>query len=371
MPQPVVAAVLEQYHTPLEVKELEVDEPRPGEVLVKAVATGVCHTDAITRDADLPFPAPGVLGHEGAGIVEAVGGDVTMVAPGDRVVVGWPWCGVCRNCQAGRHRYCELMPPMVTMGSRFDHSCALHRPGGGDAVHSHYFGQSSFSTRYVTWERSCVKVADDAPLELLGPLACGLSTGAGTVLNTLDPEPGSSIAIFGTGAVGLSALAMASEKACTTIIGVDLVDSRLKLATEFGATHTVNAKEANAVDAIREITGGRGVDYAVETTGNVAVLRNCTEALAMPGVCAVVGGAPAGAEFTLDHLTILWGRSVRGTLGGEGQSASLIPTLIDLHRLGRFPFDRMVEYFDLEQVNEAMEASHHGEVIKPVLRMPA
>lgn len=370
MPQPVVAAVLEDYHTPLRVQELEIDEPRPGEVLVKTVATGVCHTDAITRDGDLPFPAPGVLGHEGAGIVEAVGDGVTKVAPGDKVVIGWPWCGVCRNCLAGKQRYCELMPPMVTMGSRFDGSCALHRHGGAD-VHSHYFGQSSFATRALTWERSVVKVADDAPLELLGPLACGLSTGAGTVLNALNPEPGSSIAVFGTGAVGLSAVAMAGEKACTTIIGIDLVDSRLQLAREFGATETINARTTDVAGAIKEITGGKGVDYTVETTGNVDVLRTSVEVLAMPGTCAVVGGAPAGAEFTLPHLTVLWGRTVKGIMGGEGQSDSLIPTLIDLHRLGRFPFDRMVEYFDLEQVNEAMEASHRGEVLKPVLRMPA
>lgn len=366
----IAAAVLEHYHEPLRVQSLEIDDPGPGEVLVRTVATGVCHTDAITRDQDLPFPAPGVLGHEGAGIVEAVGAGVTRVIPGDRVVIGWPWCGVCHNCLAGRQRYCEQMPPMVTMGGRPDGTTALHRPGG-EAVHSHFFGQSSFATMAMTWERSVVKVAADAPLELLGPLACGLSTGAGAVFNALQPPAGSSIAIFGTGAVGLSAVLAARERGCTQIVGIDRVDSRLTLAKEFGATETIDASATDAVGALRELSGGRGVDFTLECTGNVAVLRQAVDSLAMPGVCGVIGGAPAGAEFTLDHLTVLWGRTVKGILGGEGQSELLIPTLIELQRLGRFPFERMVEFFELDQVNEAMEASARGEVLKPVLKMPA
>lgn len=366
----ITAAVLEGYHRPLRVESLEIDEPRAGEVLVRTVATGVCHTDAIARDQDLPFPVPGVLGHEGAGIVEAVGAGVTKVAAGDKVVIGWPWCGVCRNCLAGRQRYCAQMPPMVTSGLRPDGTSALRRLSG-EPVHSHFFGQSSFATRAMTWERSVVKVAADAPIELLGPLACGLSTGAGAVFNALAPPAGSSIAIFGTGAVGLSALLAARERGCTRIVAIDRVPSRLKLASEFGATDAIDTTSTDAVDALRELTGGQGVDFTLECTGSVTVLRQAVDALAMPGVCGVIGGAPAGAEFSLDHLTVLWGRTVRGILGGEGQSEQLIPALIDLQRLGRFPFDRLVEYFDLEHVNEAMEASARGEVIKPVLRMPA
>jgi aryl-alcohol dehydrogenase len=364
----IIAAVLERYHEPLEVQNLVIDEPRAGDVLVRTVATGVCHTDAITRDRDLPFPAPGVLGHEGAGIVEAVGAGVTSVAPGDRVVIGWPWCGRCRNCLAGRQRYCEQIGPLITTGGRPDGTSALRRPGG-EPVHSHFFGQSSFATRVMTFERSVVKVADDAPLELLGPLACGLSTGAGAVFNALQPPAGSSIAVFGTGAVGLAAVMAARECGCTSIVAIDRIDSRLALACELGATDTIDASGGvDAVDALRELTGGAGADFTLECTGNVSVLRQAVDALAMPGVCGVIGGAPAGAEFTLDHLTVLWGRTVRGILGGEGQSTALIPTLIELQRRGRFPFDRLVEFFTLDQVNDAMEASARGEVIKPVLR---
>ena len=210
----ITAAVLEEYHRPLRVQDLRIDEPRAGEVLVRTVATGVCHTDAIARDQDLPFPVPGILGHEGAGVVEAVGDGVTKVAAGDKVVIGWPWCGVCRNCLAGKQRYCAQMPPMVTSGGRPDGTSALSRPGG-EPVHSHFFGQSSFATRAMTWERSVVKVAPDAPIELLGPLACGLCTGAGAVFNALAPPAGSSVAIFGTGAVGLAALLAARERGCT------------------------------------------------------------------------------------------------------------------------------------------------------------
>jgi aryl-alcohol dehydrogenase len=366
----IVAAVLEDYHQPLQVKPLEIDEPGAGEVLVRIVATGVCHTDAITRDRDLPFPVPGVLGHEGAGIVEAIGEGVSKVAPGDQVVIGWPWCGVCRNCLAGRQRYCDQMGPMVTTGSRPDGRTGLRRPHGGAAVHSHFFGQSSFATRALTWERSLVKVAPEAPIELLGPLACGLSTGAGAVFNALQPPVGSSIAIFGSGAVGLSGLMAARERGCTEIIAIDVVPARLELARELGATETIDARSTDSVAAVREITGGRGADFTMECTGNVEVLRQAVDSLAMPGVCGVIGGAPGGAEFSLEHRKVLWGLTVRGILGGEGQSEQLIPALVDLHRLGRFPFDRLVQYFKLEEVNEAMAASARGEVLKPILRMP-
>ncbi len=295
----ITAAVLERYHEPLEVKTLLIDEPQPGEVLVRTVATGVCHTDAIARDEDMPFPAPGVLGHEGAGIVEAVGGGVTAVAPGDPVVIGWPWCGTCRNCLAGRQRYCAQMPPLVTAGGRPDGTSALRRPSG-EPVHSHFFGQSSFATHVMTYERSVVKVPEDAPLELLGPLACGLSTGAGAVFNALQPPAGSSIAVFGTGAVGLAAVMAARESGCTEIVAIDVVPSRLALARELGATETIDASGGtDVVGAVREVTGGAGIDFTLECTGNMTVLRQAVDALAMPGVCGVIGGAPAGAEFAL------------------------------------------------------------------------
>ncbi len=364
------AAVFEKLFTPLSVGEVEVDEPRPGEVLVRIVASGVCHTDALARDGDMPFPAPGVLGHEGAGVVAAVGDGVTSVRAGDQVVIGWPWCGSCRNCQDGQPRYCLQLGPLVIGGSRADGSTALRRLDGSP-LHSHFFGQSSFASYAVCAANALVPVAADADVSILGPLACGISTGAGAVLNALRPPAGSSIVVYGSGAVGLSAIMAARLTAATHIIAVDKLAARLSLAAELGATETVNVSEAGVdpVAAVREICGGPA-DFALDCAGNVSVLRQAADSVGMRGTVALIGGAPAGAEFSFDHLTTLWGKRVVGILGGEGRSVPLIGTLIALNRQGRFPYDRLVRKFPLDAVNEALEASHHGDVIKPVLMMP-
>ncbi|MGH8979396.1 MAG: alcohol dehydrogenase catalytic domain-containing protein, partial [Acidimicrobiales bacterium] len=194
------AAVFRALDAPLTIEDVEVDGPRAGEVLVRVVATGVCHTDALARHGDMPFPAPGVLGHEGAGIVEAVGNGVTSVAPGDHVVIGWPWCGACASCLEGQPRYCAQLGPLVIAGSRPDGSTAV-RDARGSALHSHFFGQSSFATYAICEARSLVQVPADVPLALLGPLACGIGTGAGAVLQVLRPPLGSSVVVYGAGAV--------------------------------------------------------------------------------------------------------------------------------------------------------------------------
>src|ERR1700759_4262594 len=201
----VNAAVFEKLFTPLSVTDVEIDAPGPGEVLVKIVASGVCHTDALARDGDMPFPAPGVLGHEGAGFVAAVGDGVTSVSPGDKVVIGWPWCGSCRNCLEGQPRYCLSLGPLVIAGSRADGSTALRRLDGSP-LHSHFFGQSSFAGYSVCAANALVPVPAATDVSILGPLACGIGTGAGAVLNALRPFTGSSIVIYGAGAVGLSAV---------------------------------------------------------------------------------------------------------------------------------------------------------------------
>jgi aryl-alcohol dehydrogenase len=362
------AAVFEKLFTPLAVTEVEIDTPRAGEVLVKIVATGVCHTDALARAGDMPFPAPGVLGHEGAGVVAAVGDGVTSVAPGDKVVIGWPWCGECRNCLDGQPRYCLQMGPLVTAGARADGSTALRRLDGSP-LHSHFFGQSSFASYSICAANALVKVPDDADVALLGPLACGISTGAGAILNVLRPHPGSSVVVYGAGAVGLSAIMAARLTAATHIIAVDRLASRLALAAELGATETIDvSRGANPVATVQEICGGPA-DFALDCAGNVNVLRQAADSVGMRGTVALIGGAPAGAEFSLDHFSTLWGKRVTGILGGEGRSVSLIGTLIALNAQGRFPYDRLIQKFPLDQVNEALEASHRGDVIKPVLEM--
>ena len=232
----VTAAVVHEEAQPFSVEDLELEEPRADEVLVRVVATGICHTDVIVRDQWYPVPLPAVLGHEGAGVVERVGEGVSKVQPGDHVVLSFASCGECTNCLSGWPTYCLNFYDQNFGGSRPDGSNALSKDG--DAVHGRFFGQSSFASYSVAAERSVVKVREDAPLELLGPLGCGVQSGAGGVLNILRPTPGTSIAVFGTGAVGMSAIMAASIAGCTIIISIDVKASRMELARELGATHT-------------------------------------------------------------------------------------------------------------------------------------
>ena len=363
----VTAAVVNAYDSPFVVETLDLDEPARGEVRVRIVASGICHTDGLAQHADLPFPMPGVLGHEGAGIVDALGDGVTEVALGDHVIIGWPWCGTCSNCLDGQPRYCASLGPLLAGGARPDGSTALSR--AGEPIHSHFFGQSSFATYVNAAATSLVIVEKDLPLEKLGPLACGISTGAGAVFNALRPGIGSSIVVYGTGAVGLAAIMAAKNTGATTIIGVDLVDSRLELAKSFGATHVINASEADPVKEVENICGGKA-DFSLECTGVISVVRQAVDSVGMRGTACLIGGAPAGAEFSVDHISTLWGKRIIGILGGESTSAELINGLLELYKLGRFPFDRLIEEFPLSEVNEALASSYSGTVLKPVLTMP-
>jgi Zn-dependent alcohol dehydrogenase len=363
----ITAAVVEKIDGPFEIQQLRLDEPGPGEVLVKLVATGVCHTDGLARHGDLPFPLPGVLGHEGAGTVAALGPGVDDFAIGDRVVIGWPFCGSCRNCRAGEPRYCLRLGEALVGGGRLDGGTALHRTDGAE-VASHFFGQSSFASYALTTARALVAVRPDVPLELMGPLACGISTGAGAVFNTAKPEPGASLVVFGVGTVGLAAIMAARNSPATRIIAVDRHASRLTLATELGATHVVNATD-DPVAAVEAICGGRA-DFALECTGVISVVRQAVDSVGMLGTAILIGGAPAGAEFSVDHLSTLWGKRIVGVLGGSGRSKELITTVMNLYAQGRFPLDRLVAYFELADIETALAKSQSGEVIKPILRMP-
>lgn len=367
----ITAAVVEVQDGEFVVQEVELDDPGPGEVRIAVVATGICHTDGLARHGDLPFPFPGVLGHEGAGTVEAIGAGVDAVAVGDAVVVGWPSCGRCRNCLDGEPRYCARLGEALVGGHRLDGGTALHRPDGSPLA-SHFFGQSSFATHVITAATSLVKIPAGLPVELMGPLACGVSTGAGAIFNTVRPRPGSSVVVFGAGTVGLSAIMAARCSPATRIVAVDRVASRLQLATELGATHTVDVDAVGpdgVVEAIHSICDGPA-DAALECTGSIPVVRQAADSVGMLGTCVLIGGAPAGAELSLDHLTTLWGKRIVGVLGGSGRSAPLIGTLMDLYSQGRFPFDRLVQWYELADVEGALAASYAGDAIKPVLRMP-
>ncbi|MDH2416309.1 NAD(P)-dependent alcohol dehydrogenase [Nocardioides sp. CER19] len=369
----VTAAVVEELDAPFTLAELELDEPGPGEALVRVVATGICHTDEITRHGDLPMPFPGVLGHEGAGVVEAVGPGVTGVEVGDHVVIGWPSCGTCAHCREGQPRYCARLGEALCGGGRLlgprAGESALRRTDG-EKVHSHFFGQSSFATHALAWADALVVVPTSAPLEVLGPLACGIATGAGAVFNTAQPGPGSSIVVYGVGAVGLAAVMAAKLSPATRIIAVDRHANRLELARRYGATHTIDATDTDPVAAVHEICGGPA-DYALECTGVIPVVRQAADSVGMLGTCVLIGGAPAGAELSLDHLTTLWGKRIVGVLGGGGRSGTLIGTLVNLNAQGRFPFHELVELYDLPDIEKALEDALSGRVLKPVLRMPS
>ncbi|MCM8748766.1 NAD(P)-dependent alcohol dehydrogenase [Thermomicrobiaceae bacterium CFH 74404] len=362
------AAVVEQKHGPFVVREVELGEPREDEVLVKVVAAGICHTDLIVRDQWYPVPLPAILGHEGAGVVEAVGSRVTKVKPGDHVVLTFLSCGRCRNCLRGRPSYCLDLYRLNFGGSRPDGSSPAR--GDGQPIHAYFFGQSSFATYSIAHERNVVPVPEDVPLEYLGPLGCGIQTGAGGVFNSLHPEAGSSIVVFGTGTVGLSAVMAARLSGCTTIIGVDIRPQRLELARELGATHVINAQETEVVQAIRELTGG-GADYSIETTASPRVFRQAVDCLNQLGVCGLIGAAPMGTETSLDMNTILFGRTVRGIIEGDSVPDLFIPQLVELYRQGTFPIDRLMRIYSLDEINQAAADSEEGRVVKPVLRMAA
>ncbi|MEV5779256.1 NAD(P)-dependent alcohol dehydrogenase [Streptomyces antimycoticus] len=364
----VSAAVVDGLHGRFDVRDVEIDDPGPGEVLVRIAASGICHTDAATRDGNLPFPLPGVLGHEGAGTVVAVGEGVSEVREGQAVVIGWPWCGRCRHCRAGEHRYCQSVFALASSGGRQDGSSAL-RDLTGERLSSHFFGQSSFATHSVTYESSLVPVPDGLPIGLLGPLACGLATGAGAIFYTVRPSPGASVAVYGVGAVGLAAIMACVNTTATTIIAVDRHESRLALAKQLGATHIVNTTQEDPVRALHDICDGPA-DYALDCTGTVSGARQAADSVGMLGTCVLVGGTSAGAELNLDHGSTLRGKSIVGVLGGGGRSRELIGALMDLYAQGRFPFDRLIEPFPLDRIEDALEASARGEVIKPVLTMP-
>lgn len=359
------AAVAAAPETDLEIREVEVDEPRPDELQVKIVATGVCHTDAIIRDQWYPVPLPVVLGHEGAGFVEKVGRAVQGFAEGDKIVVGPAFCGACEQCISGHPMYCAYFYDRNFGVKRQDGSTAFS--DGQGAIGSHFFGQSSFAEHTNVPAHGVVTVLDDSPLEILGPLGCGIMTGSGAVLNVLKPKPGSAIAVFGTGAVGMAGMLAAKAAGASTIIMVDIVAERLEFAEELGATHIVNSSETDPVDAIKEITGG-GVNYALDTTGVPAVFSQMTKSLSTMGHGALVGAAKLGTEAPIDIGTLLLaGINISLVIEGNAVPKEFIPRLIKLHAEGKFPFEKLIKTYPFEDINQAFADSADGSTLKPVL----
>lgn len=358
------AAVTFGSGEPFEIKHITIDEPQTNEVLIRLVGTGICHTDILAQTQAYPVPLPAVLGHEEAGIVEKVGNGISHIQPGDHVVLSYSSCGSCDNCLSGKAYACERFYELNFEGRMADRSTRLHVEGQ-DA--SNFFGQSSFAYYAVANARNVIKVPKDVPLEMLGPLGCGVQTGSGAVLNKLKPEPGTSIVVFGAGTVGLSAIMAANICHCGIIIAVDVQENRLELAKELGATHTINAREGNVLEAIMKIAE-KGVNYAIESSGRPENSRNAVDSLTVTGRAVQVAGGPIGSEVTLDINTILFERNYEGFLMGEGVPQIYIPRLIELYKQGKFPFDKLITYYSFEDINKAVEDAHKGTTIKPILK---
>jgi aryl-alcohol dehydrogenase len=316
------------------------------------VASGICHTDIDFCDSGAGGPV--VLGHEGAGKVEKVGKRVKGMRVGDHVVLSYQSCGQCQACKAGQPVDCQRFFEANFGFQRLDGSNALESNG----VRGHFFGQSSFATHALATKRNLVKVPKTLPLQLLASLGCGLQTGAGTVVNSLAVRARASIAIFGTGSVGLAAVMAARIVGARTIIAVDIRPHRLKLALELGATHVIDNRRGDLAASISRITGG-GIDYVVETTGAGPLYSLALELLNPNGKLAILTGG-SGMELP-------GGRKVLSVIQGDAVPLQFIPTLIQLYHQGRFPFNRLVKYYPLRQINRAIADSKRGSTIKPVL----
>lgn len=354
------SAVLRDPDGRFAFESIELDGPRADEVLVRIVATGMCHTDMLARNPGFQV-CPVVLGHEGAGVVEAVGASVEHLVPGDHVVLAFDSCGGCAQCRSGAPAYCDTFEARNLTGRRSDGS-----PGavdaGGSPVTSRWFAQSSFGEYAIATARNAVKVDRDLPLRRLGPLGCGIMTGAGAVLKEMKPPPGSSIAVFGAGAVGLAAVMAAKLVGAADIVAVDIHASRRELALELGATRVVDGASPDVHAEV--VAGTAGLDFVFDTTGIGEVMATAVRSLRRPGLGVLVA---AGKDPLSIPPAALIGRRLTFVYEGSAIPQLFIPQLIDFHRRGLFPFDRLITEYAFDDIDQAEADSKSGVAVKPVL----
>ena len=360
------AAVARTQQAPLTLEDIDIAAPRADEVLVRMAATGICHTDVVCLNG-FPVPMPIVLGHEGAGVVEAVGSGITGLAPGDHGLLSFNSCGICANCKSHEPAYCHQFLGLNFGGMRLeDGSSPLSRLG--EKVHGQFFGQSSFSTLAIARAVNAVKVDKSLPLASLAPLGCGVQTGAGAVMNSLKVRAGRSLLIFGCGAVGLSAVMAAKIVGASPIVVVEPNAARRALALELGATHALDPKgQDDLVGALRE-AGGGGFDYALDTSGIPAVMKSAVDVLLPNGILGLIGIPPPDAPMPMSIMDLyMRGLGVKCVVEGDADPQTFIPQLIELYRAGMLPLDRLIKQFPFERINEAFAAATDGSVIKPVV----
>lgn len=365
------AAVLHEVGQKLEIHEVEVLPPGPGEVLVRMAAGGVCHSDLHVMTGHLIAALPAVLGHEGSGVVAEVGPGVGEVKPGDHVIPLWRLsCGECEYCTGGRPALCPEGTE-IRMTGRLSDGTTRFRLGGKEI--KHFAGVSSFAEYSVIPEKALLKIPSDLPLEKAALLGCAVITGVGAAINAAKVRPGSSAVVFGVGGVGLNVVQGAALAGAGTIIAVDLVERKLDYARRFGATHTVNASDGDPVAQVRNLTGGRGVDYAFEVIGNPKTMRQAYDCLAKRGMAVIVGVAPMTMEVSVPIMTLVFEeRVLTGSLYGSARPKLDIPRLIDLYRAGRLKLDELLtRTYPFEQINEAYQSLERGEVARSVITFGA
>lgn len=358
----ITAAVATVPKSPLELRELTLAEPEGNEILVRTVATGICHTDLLLRDGIFGPDLPAIPGHEGVGIIQRIGDDVKDLKVGDPVALSQSSCGHCADCRRGHPMNCRNYNQYNLTGKR---------PNGKPAIldadiASNFVGQSSFATRILATENNAALLPADFPLQIAAPLGCGMATGAGTVMNAMEPPVGSTIAIFGCGAVGLAAIMAAKIRRCAVIIAVDLHDSRLEMASSIGATHTISGRAPELVEKIAKLTDG-GADYAIDAVGLPQVIRNAVDSVRSGGHCALLGLDSLGHDIPLMLDWLVFNRKIQGVILGDQIPQIFIPQMVQLQQDGLFPFERFITHYPFEDVNRAIADSQSGKVIKPVL----
>ncbi|WP_232676431.1 NAD(P)-dependent alcohol dehydrogenase [Nocardioides sp. R-C-SC26] len=366
------AAIVNEPHGGFTFEEVELDEPRADEVLVRVVATGLCHTDLSVKEQLPPEMFPRVFGHEGAGVVEQVGADVVGVAVGDHVLMSFRSCRTCATCEEGAVGYCENTLVLNYMGFRMDGSTTHHRgDGNAEPVYGSFFGQSSMAMHAIAYADNCVVVDKSLDLPTIAPYGCGFQTGAGTILNLLKPGADDSLVVFGVGAVGIAAIAAAQAVGCGTVVAVDLMDSRLEVAASYGAL-TVNPSALGpadfgdpVVERVKELTGG-GASFAIDTTAVSSVVKQAQQALRVRGTLVALGLGPA--EYAIDAIDLLQnGKIIRSSVEGESDPQITIPELLQMRADGRFDVDGLVTTYPYTQINQAIDDVASGKVVKPVL----
>lgn len=356
-------AVVNEQGADFSLEEIDLDAPRADEVLVRIVATGLCHTDITMKGFLPPEMFPNVFGHEGAGVVEQVGADVSGIEVGDHVVLSFRSCRACARCAAGEVGYCESSLVLNYMGMRLDGSTTYSRDGA--PVFGSFFGQSSLSQYALAYADNCVVVDKDLDLTRLAPYGCGFQTGAGTVLNVLAPRADQSLVVQGAGAVGLAAVAAAKHLGVSTVIAVDPMESRREAAARFGAVGVDPTAEASVVGKVRELTGG-GASYGIDTTAIPDVVKQAQQSLAPRGTLVALG---LGAEeYAIDAIDLLQnGKVVRSSMEGDSDPQQMVPQLIAMNAAGEFDVDDLVTTYPFTEINTAVADVLAGKVVKPVL----